>query len=91
METGNTAPDDKDYAALLDAQCGHGTCLSAVQPGIKVQPLALLQFLHGTANYRIAGSLSQHPSPVNIVGQVTSMHLIVASIPWPSPMLVSTI
>ena len=88
---GNAAPDDKEYAVLLVFQCVHGTCLSAFQPGIKVQPLDLLHVLHGTENHCIVKILGQDPSPVDIVGQKTCMIPTVALTPWPGPILVSRI
>ena len=71
LETGNVLLDDEAYAALSDAQYSHVTGLSAVQPGIKVQPHDLLLVLHGTANHSIASRLGQRTLPVDIVGQPT--------------------
>ena len=75
---------DKEYAALLYAQCGHGTFPSAVQQGMKVQLLDLLQILYGTANHYVIRSLAQ-PLPVDIVSQAPCLYTTVDSTPWLGP------
>ena len=91
LETSNAAPENEEYIALLDAQYGHNTRPSAVQPGMKIQPLNLLRFLHGIANHPIVGSLVQHSLPIALVGRAASLHPTVALTPWPGPISVLTI
>ena len=81
LETSNAVPDDEEYTMLLYAQYSHSTYLSAVQTGMKVQPLNLLWVIHGTANHCIVRSSGKGPLSFDIVGWVTCPPPTVASTP----------